>query len=657
MKIILRTIALLLIFNLIFVAFGETLLDIDTCRRMTLENSFELKSVKMDLIKKDIEKNQAIEGIKDIRKKESTVRFSLLFNIEFPEKHGMPKEIKLVMKIPQIEREISVLKEKYKYEQIKAINSLDMLYFDILLKEYEIENYGKLLEESNKALEVNNFRVATGLGDPEDIKYLEKSYGDLEKEYRTALMDYQNKKENMGKLIGIEINENHKFDDSALIIASVEREDLKDILNFALSKDFNLFKEKKETELAIRNVKEISSIYKKQFSSKVNVLDSQLRKSEIDIDTFYEKYKEALDNIDSPWRRYYKINMLFFTIKIPYRWFQGEYDGLRYFEDEKYALFLAVVDREKQIKKEEDARDKFVQSVRNNYNNLKNSEIAYLTAKEQMIKAEEDYNNKADLNKIGRLSLQELDKASKEFVNSQNSLYSLLIDYNKSLSSFNFQVSGYLDKYFGNESVEKFDLESGISNKVDEGVNTWYVKNSIDDYKFTFGIRLGDDSDYTHYELYTNQNYRVGEKVEIDKEISHLPIAFENASSFYVKLYSDKLLKAIGEFEGDDYTGTLEIQDVENNKYKVGTYIGSYEFESNNIYSSLKVKVNEDISASGYKVKLGEKNLSDLLELDKEYRSLSLLENDIEKMEIELYKDDNLIYKTKLYDKNIVVSE
>ena len=58
---------------------------IDNVKDMAIENSEGAQSATVEKIKKEIELQQAKEGIRDIRKSESTIRFSLLFNIKFPE--------------------------------------------------------------------------------------------------------------------------------------------------------------------------------------------------------------------------------------------------------------------------------------------------------------------------------------------------------------------------------------------------------------------------------------------------------------------------------------------------------------------------------------------------------------------------------------------
>ena len=119
-----RLLASLLIITFIFSSSNSLAasrkLTIDEVRKLSQENSEGLQSVIIDKIKKEIELKQAYDGIRDIRKKESTVRFSLLFNIKFPEKHGMPKEIELIMKVPTIQNEITVLDKQKPYEKLKS---------------------------------------------------------------------------------------------------------------------------------------------------------------------------------------------------------------------------------------------------------------------------------------------------------------------------------------------------------------------------------------------------------------------------------------------------------------------------------------------------------------------------------------------------------
>ena len=61
---------------------------------------------------------------------------------------------------------------------------------------------------------------------------------------------------------------------------------------------------------------------------------------EIDGDSFKASYDAFLKKIEDPWTGAIKI--LF--IRIPKEWFKGSLDGVRYIEDEPYALYSAALE-------------------------------------------------------------------------------------------------------------------------------------------------------------------------------------------------------------------------------------------------------------------------------------------------------------------------
>ena len=131
-----------------FVVYGKQRnFTVDDIITMAIENSEGAQSATIEKIKKEIELQQAKDAIKDIRKNESTIRFSLLFNIKFPEKHGMPKEIELVTKVPQIQTEIAILKEQIWYEQLNSSLQAQLAFYDVLQLEYEVEFYEQRLKK------------------------------------------------------------------------------------------------------------------------------------------------------------------------------------------------------------------------------------------------------------------------------------------------------------------------------------------------------------------------------------------------------------------------------------------------------------------------------------------------------------------------------
>ena len=179
---------------------------IDNIIDMAIKNSEGAQSATVEKIKKEIELQQAKDGIRDIRKSESTVRFSLLFNIKFPESHGMPKEIELVTKVPQIQSEIAILKKQIEYEKLNSSLQAQLTFYDVLQLEYEVQFYQERLEDSKKLLKSIEVKFKTGNGKKEDVDYIKGLVKEYESGLNNAITSLDRKKEKLGDLIGISVN-------------------------------------------------------------------------------------------------------------------------------------------------------------------------------------------------------------------------------------------------------------------------------------------------------------------------------------------------------------------------------------------------------------------------------------------------------------------
>ncbi|MBN2898289.1 MAG: hypothetical protein JXO44_05915 [Clostridia bacterium] len=638
---------------------ANQLLTLDEAVAQAIKNSFDIKGVRMDLISKDIARNQAIQAIADIRKKESTVRFSLLFNIEFPETHGLPKEIDLIMKIPTIESEMAILKKKIGYETLKTAYKAEYAYYDVLLSAYNKTSLKAQEEDLSETVTKISHQVSIGTGDPKDLEYIQKEYDKIVEAYKTAVTKHEANKDKLSGIVGFDVTSGYDFDESALTTIDLQRSQLNAIVAYGKSKDFSLYSESQHTALAMRDVREISSIYKNEFGSKVSVLDSQLHKSEIDVDTFYAKYSQALKNIDQPWKKYYTINMLFFKIRIPKRWFQGEYDALRYFEDEKYALFLSVLAKEKQIAQEKNAIKEYEQQIKDAFSALKDMERAYEDGQTSLEQLEKDYQKVLRDNQIGLVGFSELESAKLGFNKSQDALHETFVEYNKMIASFNLATSGYIDQFRGKSSLDDSALDSGDSFKVDEetgGVQPqWHVSSTVDAYKFVFGITLPASDTFTHYELFTDTNVQVGHRVKIDETITHLPFVFDEVGSFYVKLYNKDKQVGLAKVDGNGESGDLII-DTGSLEIPIGakSVLGSYEFVKTLYSTGIRIKVIDRINYDHFNVYYNGEVVGEFIEKDNQFIHIAAFEQDVNSVEIGLVFNGKEAFRLKLDDGQLV---
>ncbi len=632
---------------------------VDNVIDMAIEHSEGAQSATIEKIKKEIELQQAKDAIKDIRKNESTIRFSLLFNIKFPEKHGMPKEIELVTKVPQIQTEIAILKEQVEYERLNSSLQAQLAFYDVLQLEYEVQFYEERLEDSKKLLEATEAKFKTGNGKKEDVDYIKGLVKEYESGLNSAITSLDRKKEKLGDLIGVDVRVGYTFTEY-LPEATITRSQLTDIISYAKKNDFNLYKATQDRKYAEKEVEEVLSVYRSKYSKYIGDIEAYIKANEgktMDYDVFIQKYNHALTQMDSPWYGVYVINLLFFKIKIPKEWFKGTYSGTRYMEDEKYALFISLVDRDKARTEEKNVEKALVSSIKDSYETLKQMENAFETAKESLKSAEESYATALKENKLGLTTFSTLESMRAGMYETQKSLYEMQIEYAKALANFDFMTSGYVsDLLVGGESVEG-DYEAGSTfadefgeEATDTVAPTWYIKTSASDYKFTFGISVPSDYDVNYYELYYN-NMLIGSKTKTSKTLVHLALTYEDSSQLCLKLYKDTKLKYIAYFDGGDYGGELQLQKAESAKSPLeeeNIPVGQWSFvKADTLRSEFSFAVNGEYEYDTYTIWYKDTVLAEV-EKDKTWKTLNLYFADVENITIKISKNGKEVRSFRL---------
>ena len=537
---------------------ADRILTLEEIRTLAIENSTGVQNTKIDLVKKQIELRQAKEGIADTIKKESTIRFSLLFNIKFPEKHGMPKEIELLTKVPEIENDITILNEKKKSEALKSQTAAEQAYYDVLLAQHKEEAIVKQLEQMEQSQYVMDKQVKLAKAKRSDLEYIQDNIISLQKEREQNIISQNEKQLKLATLLG-------KDDFLGCTVSEqiqqtyFDRQQLQQILNYALENDFELYQKRQNRILAEKETDVVMGIYKNVYSKYMAEVESYIKSHEntkIDYEQFIARYQNTLDNIDSPWYGSYVINLIFFKIYIPKEWFKGEYSGTRYMEDEKYQLFLTLIERDKAIEEEKQAQKQLEQTIQTAYTTLKTMQSSIQQMEQNLAQNEMRYNKSLEDNKKGIVSFTELESARQSLFQQKEALYETKIDYAKSLSTFNSQTAGYVNYFLGiaQSTQEEYEMGQSVMDTA-----TWHIKNNITDYNFMFSVVVPEEYDVDSYQLYY-EDVAVGEKTPISETLTHLSVTYGDTTILTVNFYKGNQLKYTAEIEGLYYDGTLNMK-------------------------------------------------------------------------------------------------
>ena len=391
-----------------------------------------------------------------------------------------------------------------------------------------------------------------------DLEYIQDNIISLQKEREQNIMSQNEKQLKLAALLG-------KDDFLGCTVSEqiqqtyFDRQQLQQILNYALENDFELYQKRQNRILAEKETDVVMGIYKNVYSKYMTEVESYIKShknTKIDYEQFISRYQNTLDNIDSPWYGSYVINLIFFKIYIPKEWFKGEYSGTRYMEDEKYQLFLTLVERDKAIEEEKQAQKQLEQTIQTAYTTLKTMQSSIQQMEQNLAQNEIRYNKSLEDNKKGIVSFTELESVRQSLFQQQEALYETKIDYAKSLSTFNSQTAGYVNYFLGIAQSNQEEYEMGQS-VMDTA--TWHIKNNITDYNFMFSVVVPEEYGVDSYQLYY-EDVAVGEKTPISETLTHLSVTYGDTTILTVNFYKGNQLKYTAEIEGLYYDGTLNMK-------------------------------------------------------------------------------------------------
>ena len=589
------------------VSFAETEkeLSLDKAVNLATVESPELKKTYVELILQGKKLKEARDAIKDIRKKESSPKFSLLFNIEFPEKHGLPKEIDLLMKIPTIQAASEELNRKIPELKRKVRLDTETAYLNLMTQIENLAFAQKNLENIEATIENYTRLVVDHGGDIRNVDTAQKNKAQFEKEYNNILLKIERLKSGLSNLVGIDVRSGYQFvKDYPMIVVGFH--ELEDIKKYTIEHDFNFYVIQKNRKVAERRVTELQGVYQSNFGSKFAAINSILKKDgAVDVANFSEKYEKMLESIEAPWIGAYSINLIFFTLKIPKEWFMGQFTGPRYFEDEKYMLLTAVIDRELARQEEIDQRAALSNAVTDAFLNLKELERSYLDQKDAVQTKRKIYLRAKAENIAGKMTFQQFDSIRNEMMSDEKSMQETLLEYIKSVSAFNYMTGGYLNSS-ANERNESIDTSGGQAFLEEDYGNQayWFIRSPIEEMLFEFGVSIPESYAMTHYELYTAAGERIGGRMDITESIRHLPLVFNGSTKLILRLYQGDVLSNICELDAAETDGILDLSKLSPTP-NAGDVIGEWTLSGadTDFVGELTIKLKDGVAADSFVIK------------------------------------------------------
>lgn len=635
-------------------AAGAKTLTLTLAKKLAVANSASYEKVESQLAVKQASLSQAYRSIREKQKNMSTFRWSPLLSFKFPTKPDLSEAYEFQFKPIEIQSEIDSLKHQLTDVVLEEYEKVSTLFVDAVVLDESIKFNEKRLAVFEEQLVKDKAKLKLGEASQSDIDILNTNIISLQNKIAADRRSYEQSKKKLSDAVGMDVTTGYSFV-NPFVSAEISRSQLQDLTQYTLDHDQSYYDVCMAESTALISLRTNYNLMNGQYGSKMNYISGYVNQvyagTKVNKKAFKSAYEVFLQKIDEPWQGKKKI--LF--IRIPKEWFKGAISGIRYVEDEPYALYEAALEYEDARLERQNAQKDLTDEVADTFENYVSLRNAYLAAVEAVNKAEKSLTAAESLNKLGELTNEEFTTEKEDYEELQNEMFSALADYTKALYSFDRLTCGGVSVLLADAGA---DLNAGGEGNsyVEaeyEGGAYYYMESIIEQEQFRLNVYIPDDFsvEVTHFELWCDGK-QIGERTAIDKSIRHLALATESIDKAFIRFYNDTEFVDDCEINPSQQSGELQIV---TNYTTTGDSrdkeLGEYSITVNAVtgIATVELSPRKDREIAFYRITTSDGVYltgDSYYSVEKGFRYLSLLENGIADLNIEFYDAS----KNKIFD-------
>lgn len=564
------------------------------------------KQKNLEITLKELELKQAMESVRAIRKDKATIRYSLLFNIKFPENLNLTEEEELTLKAPDIELEIRSLNREIQDIQLQSESDTATAFIEAYALQEEIRTSQAQYDQLKQEVQVMTAKVRTGKVKKEDLQSLMNDETNLKNSLAGNKQKYEASKGKLSRLMGMDVSSGYLLS-NPLNTYMVPRSQLETAVNYTLERDYSVYMKKSIFDAAQGKVNLIHGLFKSKFGSKYAPLEGYVNAEDLDYSYYMRLYEDMLKKLDAPWDPVIRLFFLFFVLEIPFEWFKGELSGTRYIKEEKYALPTAMVARDNARTAFRSQQKAAADNVRSSYDMMAAAYRAY----NEMVKtaaAEKGYYEKVlALNRMGKSSLSEVSTQKEVFLQAQQAENDALAEFNNVTTAFNRLTCGFVTASRSGDlsTLTAASGESTAEESYDDSM--YYIQDLVPGVTKTFGIRLNSLIKAEEYELWFDTGKQIGGRTPVSEKILHISSAFGSTSSMLVKLYNKEILVKSGTIDPSKTSGRIRFYETKEEASTASTElinVGTYRLirQEDDIMTQLELTLRPELGIGYYTV-------------------------------------------------------
>lgn len=638
---------------------ADKVMTLKTARSLALENSSKYESAEDAINSKQAAKESAMKSLKAKKKNMSTFRWMPLLSFKFPEKANFAQESEFQLKPLQLQNDILVAEHKKQDVVFDVNQTVNNLFTEIVTLQENISFNEERLETLKQGLARNKARLKMGKANQSDIDREQKKVDQLEDKIAADRRNLEADLKKLSKTLGLDVTTGYKFQ-KPYVEATIDRSSLEPLQTYTADRDETYYEAAMTATAARIQLSTNYNITKNFYGSDTNMISGYVNQAlngqAVSSKAFKADYKKFLDKVDSYWKGNFFIWIpLFLVIVFPKEWIKGSLDGIRYVEDDPYALYQNVLDYISARKDEQAALDSLNQSVEDQFNNYISVRNSYESNVKAVDAKKKDMDVFAAKNKMGLMTLEEYETEQDDYEQLQNNMLDSMKIYTDTLYAFDRLTCGGVSALLSGTDADLQTAvvgQSYVTQNKDEA--TYYLKSIIQREMFELSIYIPDNFDVkiTDYELWCD-NEQIGKRTSKDKSLRHLALSKENVDKVMIRLYNGDEFIDDCVINPADESGTLNITTrLDVNKDATGD-VGTYDVKTSEVTGLATITLTPLESEGIAYFKLIDEEGKALggdepVDVKKGLTHLGLVSTDLDKLTVEYY-DENKSLKYKGY--------
>ncbi|ARU62634.1 hypothetical protein CBW65_17895 [Tumebacillus avium] len=537
------------------VVHAATILSLKDLTTRAAQVSPDLKDLTSNLQKKKYELTQAYQAVNIQAEKDASKQ---------AKEHSLSRDIDLGTKIPTAQLEVKKAEREIENKRRALGLEIEQLYITAYQAQLGVQKAQTAQKKAETKVNDLIKKAVYGYAKLEDVEAAKAELETAVSAVTVAQLGFKTSRNELGQKVSMDLDGDFTFTVPRQY-AMLNQKTLWQLIDRAEKTDLELWKDTEARRMAEAKVNLVRQLYRNKFgATAMQILESTYSGTqETDYSAFMTKYNELAANIDAKWKG--KTWILVFSLPflkyVPKKELQGEYEGMRYFEDMQNALPVAMLDYDKARLKESDTRQKLTAKIKTSYLGVKQAESTYILAMKALDKAKQDTKKAEEKKKFGVIKQEELDAVKALEVQASEVVTATFLAYKLSLSKLDLDTSGGVVYRNGNLP---YQVDSGLDPLIkppapDLQLGGWKLEPVAEGMtsKFTL-VDLKDGYKPTHFTLHSKKTSKqVGARTAITGELLHLNLAFSDTSDLYVVFYSGD--KKLDEADLDGYApkGTL----------------------------------------------------------------------------------------------------